>query len=93
MTTEAIVALIETSELMFKPSQPRLSAPIIVHLTTAPSILTSGTRSWRTVIVEESDWDTAEEVRKLNQANAHYNSITLERVLKILEQKINFTGC
>jgi hypothetical protein len=122
MTREEIAAFIEASEPDLKPSQSRLSAPIIariykkmraglifppieidddvicdghhryigslladVSIDTVPSLLTSNMRDWQSVILDDNDWDTEEAIRKFNKMDAHYNNITLERVLEILK--------
>lgn len=122
MTKEEIIACIETSKHELKPSQPRLSLPIIVRIykkmtarirfaaiqvdddvicdghhryiasllagvdiNQTISLLTSDTREWKSVVLDDNDWDTDEEILRLNEMDARYNNITLERVLEILK--------
>jgi hypothetical protein len=122
MTREEIAAIIESSDLNLKPSQSRLSVPIIarickkmkaglvfpdikidddvicdghhryiasllagVDIETTISLLTSDMRDWQSVIFDDNDWDTEEEILRWNEMDAHYNDIPLERVLEILK--------
>jgi hypothetical protein len=52
-----------------------------------PTNLTSATMvtPWESVIFEDEDWDTPTKVNMLNQQDADYNGISLEKVLEILK--------
>lgn len=40
---------------------------------------------WKTVSFDESDWDTAEEVKLLNRQDAEFNNIPIEKIEALLK--------
>ena len=41
--------------------------------------------SWHEIFIDETDWDTIEEVRNHIQKDAKYNKISVEKLLSLLE--------
>jgi hypothetical protein len=52
-----------------------------------PSIITSATKviEWESVIFEENDWDTTAKINMLNEEDANYNNIPIEKIIQILQ--------
>ncbi len=62
-------------------------------LESVPGIATSATTTvhWQSVIFEEEDWDTLAKIDMLNEQDAEYNNIPIEKIVKLLEQCVNLT--
>lgn len=52
-----------------------------------PSKKTSATKivDWKSVIFEEEDWDTSAKVKMLNEQDAAYNNIPMEKMVELLK--------
>lgn len=62
----------------------------LLSKTTLPTIQTMRTAAsieidWALVEFDENDWDTKTKINLLNQQDALYNNISLERLLEILK--------
>lgn len=51
-----------------------------------PTSITSATTfvSWASVLFEDDDWDTQAKINMLNEQDAIYNNVTVERIVEIL---------
>lgn len=51
-----------------------------------PGNITSATAAvpWESVIFEEEDWDTSAKIKMLNEQDADYNNIAIERIVELL---------
>lgn len=52
-----------------------------------PGNITSATTpvQWESVIFEEEDWDTSAKINMLNEQDADYNNIPIERIVELLK--------
>lgn len=52
-----------------------------------PGVITSATSEvqWDSVCFEETDWDTCEEINRLNAQDAEYNNIDIAELKKLLQ--------
>lgn len=52
-----------------------------------PSNITSATSviEWESVIFDENDWDTEAKIKMLNEEDANYNNIPLEKIVQMLQ--------
>lgn len=52
-----------------------------------PANITSATTlvPWVSVIFEEDDWDTQAKIKMLNEQDAFYNNVSIERIIEILQ--------
>jgi hypothetical protein len=44
---------------------------------------------WDSVIFEENDWDSPSEINRLNQQDADFNNIPMEKIVELLKQVFN----
>ena len=58
-----------------------------VALGRIPSIKTSATvaSKWNTVIIDTDDWDTDAKIRMLNEEDANFNGIEIDKIFEILK--------
>lgn len=56
-------------------------------LDTAPSIKTSATVEfeWNKVVLDDDDWDTDAKIRMLNEEDAKYNGIKIDKITELLK--------
>lgn len=54
---------------------------------TAPFVSTSATTivKWQAVHFEDSDWDTQAKIKMLNEIDAEYNNIPIEKLVELLK--------
>lgn len=52
-----------------------------------PGSTTSATSpvDWKSVTFEEEDWDTVAKIDMLNEQDAEYNNITIEKIVELLK--------
>lgn len=52
-----------------------------------PGIKTIATTpiDWKSIVFEEEDWDTPAKIKMLNEQDAAYNNISIERILELLK--------
>jgi hypothetical protein len=52
-----------------------------------PGSSTSATTiiDWKSVVFEEEDWDTPAKVNMLNEQDAHYNNVPIEKIVESLK--------
>ncbi|GAB3025638.1 hypothetical protein GCM10027051_33000 [Niabella terrae] len=57
------------------------------HLDRIPGSKTSATSPvhWKSVVFEEEDWDTPAKINMLNEQDAEYNSIPIEKIVELLK--------
>ncbi len=124
MNKEELLSKMRGSEIQFKPSQERVSFPVIVRihkkmeiglafdsiqvsensiivnghhrylaslftkaeLDNVPCPLTSAKKvtEWALVELVDEDWDTTEKIKMLNEQDAKYNGIPIERLLELI---------
>lgn len=55
-----------------------------------PSKKTSATNiiDWKSVIFDEEDWDTHAKIKMLNEQDAEYNNIPVEKIVELLKLKV-----
>lgn len=67
----------------------RFIASVIANipLERIPGITTSATRivPWESVIFEDDDWDTEAKINMLNEQDAEFNNIPLEKIIELLK--------
>jgi hypothetical protein len=67
----------------------RYIASIIANYQLAylPSIVTSATTiiPWESILFEENDWDTLAKIEMLNEQDADFNKILIEKIIDILK--------
>ncbi len=56
-------------------------------LSIVPYIRTSATKviDWKSVIFDDEDWDTPAKIRILNEQDADYNNIPIQKLIELLE--------
>ncbi len=56
-------------------------------LDTAPSIKTTATiiSDWEQVTLDDNDWDTDAKIRMLNEQDAQYNCIDIEKITELFK--------
>lgn len=50
------------------------------NITTATTII-----DWKSVLFEEEDWDTPAKINMLNEQDAHYNNVPIEKIVELLK--------
>lgn len=67
----------------------RYLASLLAHfpIDRIPANITSATTvvEWESVIFEKEDWDTPAKIRMLNEQDANYNSISIEKIVELLQ--------
>jgi hypothetical protein len=57
-----------------------------VNIEKVPTLSTSATMpvQWESILFEETDWDSADKLNNLNEQDAIYNNIPIERIIELL---------
>ena len=52
------------------------------------SFTKSDITEWKSIVFEEDEWDNPEELHVINQQDAAYNNIKLDKIMKLLEEGV-----
>ncbi len=67
----------------------RYLASLLAHfpIDRIPANISSATTvvHWESVIFEEEDWDTSAKINMLNEQDAKYNNISIEKIVELLQ--------
>lgn len=89
-----IQELIYQNRIELNSTHTKLCIPIIKRMykkmkagVRFPTYSTSATMitPWESVIFEDEDWDTKAKIKMLNQQDADYNEISIEKIIDMLK--------